>query len=146
ADFFEQLACSRLGNSLAAEADPLAEMIQMRRGVQAGAQTRRAQRGLGKRAGRPLPVRAGDVQDRRAPLRIAEQSAGFLHSLEPELDPEVAAREQERFQLFEGHRGLEPSCTSCTSRTGASPKISKYFCARSSSVGAAIRSHSQSAA
>ena len=41
-----------------------------------------------------LPVRAGNVQRRKAPFRMAERGAERLHVLQAQLDPEVLEREK----------------------------------------------------
>src|SRR5262249_13055588 len=82
-DPVERLLEPALVGPLADDADALTEVDQMRRGVEAGAHTRLAQRALDERAHRALAVGARDVHGAEARVGIpqrAEQRAGAVES------------------------------------------------------------------
>src|SRR6185503_14610967 len=85
ADLLQKLAGAVLGDRAAADADPLAEVVQVRARVESGPQAGGAQPRFGEGAGRTLSVGPGDVEHRRAPLRIAEPRARLAHALETQL-------------------------------------------------------------
>src|SRR5439155_24973387 len=112
-DLLVQRAGLLLGDGPAVEADALAEVAEVRRGVETRAQTRRPKRGFGESAGRALAVGARDVQRRRQQVWIAQPPQRRDHALEPQLHTEVAAGEEQLLELLEGHRAR-------TSRKGES--------------------------
>ena len=79
-------------------------MHQVRRGVEARLEARRAQRRLGERARRALPVRPRDVQHGHGEMRIRQQRQRLAHPVESELHAEVAANEENALELLECHR------------------------------------------
>src|SRR6058998_2270588 len=77
-----------IGDRFAVHANPLIEPDKMRRGVQPDSISGGAQDGRGIGAHGALPVRAGDVEDLQAALRVAEKRKEPPDVVQAELDPE----------------------------------------------------------
>ena len=75
----------RIRNRLAIDRDALVKLVEVRRDIETGTETRRRQNRLGHDAGRALAVRAGDVHIMELLLRVAERVHEIPHSLEPDL-------------------------------------------------------------
>src|SRR5439155_1734254 len=71
-DLREQRRGAILGDRLARHPDPLAEMEEVRRGVQPGSQPGRAEGGLGEGAGGPLSIAARGVARMTSPWKAKE--------------------------------------------------------------------------
>ena len=77
-----------VGDLAPVDGDPLVHAHEVGRGVAAGAQARRPQRGVAVGRDRALAVRAGDEQRRVRALGVAHLGDERPHRLEPELHPE----------------------------------------------------------
>ena len=79
------------GDGLPVHHDPFPDGGQVRAGEQAGAQAPGAQQALDHPGGRGLAVRAGDVDDRVGPLRVAEDRDERGHPVQGRLDGVLGA-------------------------------------------------------
>jgi hypothetical protein len=78
-------------------------MHQVRRGVESDAQSGRLQRRGSEGAGGALAVGACHVQHGGAQVRVSEQRQGREHAVLAELDPDVAADEEQLLEILERH-------------------------------------------
>ena len=76
-----------LAEQLAVHLHALAQLYQMRGGVQAGAPAGRMQHGVQHRRHRSLAVRPGDMDHRVAPLGMAERRDEEAHPVDAEFHP-----------------------------------------------------------
>ena len=74
-----------IGQLLAVNGDPLIDLLQMRGRVQAGTHAIRTADRLRHARGGPLAVRASDVDDAEAVLRVAQQIDHHVHAVEVEI-------------------------------------------------------------
>ena len=89
----------RIRNHLPIDRETLVKLVEVRRDIETGTETRRRQNRLGHDAGRALAVRAGDVHIAELLLWVAERVHEIPHPLESDLRmfPVRPMKERDRF-------------------------------------------------
>ena len=99
----------RFRDMRALDANAFAHVLQMRRSIEAGLESRRAEDGFGKGAGRAFPFRSRDVEAGESVLRIAQARSELAHAVERD-DRLQAGRERLALNVDESVQVGEGGC------------------------------------
>jgi hypothetical protein len=99
----DELADRRLGDLPAVDPDPLADVVEMRRGVEADRQSGLPEHRLDHPRRRALPVRAGDLHDRHVTVGVAQFRQQRGRGLGPRPRPVPPEVEEEAGGLVVAH-------------------------------------------